>query len=96
MNINELMRQMRKTQSRLAAEQEQINQREYRLERQGIVVVVNGRKEIIGIQIAPALLDPEDPETLEHLLKSMINELHELIDKDCQELEARLTQGMPF
>lgn len=53
-------------------------------------------KELINIDIKPELLDPEDKEFLEDMIKSAFNEVSEEIDDEYNEVIGSLTQGMPF
>lgn len=96
MNINEFVKRLRKSQTELESKQEVINKKEFSLTKQGVEVKVMGTKEIKSIKIDPILLDPEDSESLEMVLQTLLNEVFKLIDKEFQKLEEEMGQNMPF
>lgn len=96
MNINEFVKRLRKSQTELESKQEVINKKEFVLTKQGVEVKVLGTKEIKSIKIDPLLLDPDDSETLEMVLQTLLNEVFKKIDSEFQKIEEELGQGMPF
>ena len=75
-NMNAMIRQAQKMQEDMAALQEDLDAREYEISAGGGVVGVkiNGKKEILSIDIQPELVDPEDIETLSDILVAAVNE----------------------
>lgn len=96
MNINEFVKRLRKSQTELESKQEVVNKKEFVLTKQGVEVKVLGTKEIKSIKIDPLLLDPDDSETLEMVLQTLLNEVFKKIDSEFQKIEEELGQGMPF
>lgn len=96
MNINEFVKRLRKSQTELESKQEVINKKEFVLTKQGVEVKVLGTKEIKSIKIDPLLLDPDDSETLEMVLQTLLNEVFKKIDSEFKKIEEELGQGMPF
>lgn len=96
MNINEFVKRLRKSQTELESKQEVINKKEFVSTKQGVEVKVLGTKEIKSIKIDPLLLDPDDSETLEMVLQTLLNEVFKKIDSEFQKIEEELGQGMPF
>ena len=75
-DMNSLMRQAQKMQEDMAAKQTELEEREYDISAGGGVVNVriNGKNEILSINIDEQIIDPEDKETLEDILVAAVNE----------------------
>ena len=75
-NMQALLRQVQKTQEEVAAKQEELDAREYDISAGGGVVTVkiNGKKEILSIDLQPEIVDPDDIETLSDILVAAVNE----------------------
>ena len=71
-----VIRQAQKMKEDMAAKQEELDAREYDIKAGGGVVTVriNGKKEILSIDIAPEVVDPDDIETLSDILVAGVNE----------------------
>ena len=75
-NMSAMLRQAQKMQEDMAALQEDLDSREYDISAGGGVVEVkiNGRKEILNINIKPEIVDPDDIEMLSDILVAAVNE----------------------
>ena len=75
-NMQAMIRQAQKMQEDMAAKQEELDAREYDVSAGGGVVNVkiNGKKEILAIDLDPEIVDPDDVETLTDLLVAGVNE----------------------
>ncbi|MBR2447203.1 MAG: YbaB/EbfC family nucleoid-associated protein [Clostridia bacterium] len=75
-NMQSMIRQAQKMQEDMAAKQEELDAREYEINAGGGVVTVkiNGKKEILLIDLDPEIVDPDDVETLTDLLVAGVNE----------------------
>ena len=75
-NMQSMIRQAQKMQEDMAAKQEELDAREYEVNAGGGVVTVkiNGKKEILSIDLDPEIVDPDDVETLTDLLVAGVNE----------------------
>ena len=75
-NMSAMLRQAQKMQEDMAALQEELDAREYDVSAGGGVVAVkiNGKKEILAIDIKPEIVDPDDIETLSDILVAAVNE----------------------
>ena len=75
-NMQAMIRQAQKMQEDMAAKQEELNSREYDISAGGGVVNVkiNGKKEILAIDLKPEIVDPDDIETLSDILVAAVNE----------------------
>lgn len=71
-----MMRQVQKMQADIEALQIDLDAREYEITAGGGVVTVkiNGKKEIISIDLKPEIVDPDDIETLSDVLVAAVNE----------------------
>lgn len=59
-----------------------------------ITVTMNGHREVKGITIAPEVIDPEDPDTLQDLILSAINDASAKAQELTQKRMGPLTGGM--
>lgn len=75
-NMQSMMRQVQKMQADMAALQDDLDSREYEIKAGGGVVAVkiNGKKEILSIDIKPEIVDPDDIETLSDVIVAAVNE----------------------
>lgn len=75
-NMQAMLRQAQKMQEDMAAKQEELDAREYDISAGGGVVNVkiNGKKEILAIDLKPEIVDPDDIETLSDILVAAVNE----------------------
>lgn len=81
-NMQALMRQVQKAQEEVAQKQEELDAREYDVSAGGGVVSVkiNGKREILAIDLKPEIVDPDDIETLSDILVAAINEAIKRVD----------------
>ena len=98
-NMNAMLRQAQKMQEDMAALQEDLDNREYEISAGGGVVGVkiNGKKEILSIDIQPEIVDPEDIETLSDILVAAVNEAIKRVEDTNSEEMAKITGsvGLP-
>ena len=75
-NMNAMIKQAQKMQADMEALQEDLDAREYEIAVGGGVVGVkiNGKKEILSIDIKPEIVDPEDIATLQDTLVAAVNQ----------------------
>ena len=95
-NMQAMIRQAQKMQEDVAAKQEELDAREYEIKAGGGVVTVkiNGQKEVLSIDIAPELVDPDDIETLSDILVAGVNEaIKRVEDTNSREME-KITGNM--
>ncbi len=81
-NMQAMIRQAQKMQEDVAAKQEELNAREYDISAGGGVVNVkiNGKREILAIDLKPEIVDPDDIETLSDILVAAVNEAIKRVD----------------
>ena len=71
-----MMRQAQKMQEDMEAMREKLDAEEYEVKAGGgaVTVRINGKKEILSIDLAPEIVDPDDVETLSDTLVAALNE----------------------
>lgn len=100
-NMNAMIRQAQKMQEDMASMQEELEGREYDVSVGGGVVAVkiNGKKEVLSIDIKPEIVDPDDIETLSDLLVAAVNEAIKKVESDSasemQKITGDIGMGMP-
>ena len=95
-NMQAMLRQAQKMQEDMAVLQEDLDSREYEIKAGGGVVSVkiNGKKEILGLDIQPEIVDPDDIETLSDILVAAVNEAIKRVETVNQNEMGKITQGM--
>ena len=95
-NMQAMLRQAQKMQEDMAALQEDLDAREYEIKAGGGVVAVkiNGKKEILSIDIQPEIVDPDDIETLSDILVAAVNEAIKRVETTNSEEMDKITKGM--
>ena len=96
MNMNKLMKQAQQMQAKVTKMQEELEQKTIETSAGGgvVKVVVNGKQELLDIQIDPSAVDPDDVEMLEDLILAAVNEgMRKVSDMVNQEM-SKITGGM--
>ena len=96
-SMNAMIKQAQKMQEDMAALQAELEEREYEISAGGgaAKIKINGKKEILSIEIAPEIVDPDDVETLCDILTAGINEAIKRVEDTSQREMAKITAGMP-
>ncbi|OIP64225.1 MAG: YbaB/EbfC family nucleoid-associated protein [Nitrospirae bacterium CG_4_9_14_3_um_filter_53_35] len=94
--INELMRQAQQMQERMKQVQEEAEKKVIEASSGGgmVTVKVNGRQEILSIQIEPEIVDAEDIEMLQDLIVAAVNEGIRQSKEMLQDEMKKLTGGL--
>ena len=95
-NMNAMLRQAQKMQEDMAALQEDLDSREYTVSAGGgmVTVVINGKKEILSIDIKPEIVDPDDIETLSDILVAAVNEAIKRVEETNSAEMAKITGNL--
>ena len=95
-NINAMIRQAQKIQEEMETLQAELDAKEYEVNAGGgmVTVKINGKKEILNIDIKPEIVDPEDIETLSDTLVAAVNEALRRVEQTNSEAMGKLTGGM--
>ena len=80
--MQSMLKQAQKMQEDMAAKQEELEAAEYDVSAGGGVVNVkiNGKREILAIDLKPEIVDPDDIETLSDILVAAVNEAIKRVD----------------
>ena len=98
-NMQAMLKQAQKMQEDMEALQAELDEREYDISAGGGVVSIkiNGKKEILSINIEPEIVDPDDVETLSDILVAAVNEAIKRVEEtDAAEMQKVTgSLGMP-
>ena len=96
-SMNAMLKQAQKMQEDMATLQAELEEREYEISAGGGMakIKINGKKEIVSLEIAPEIVDPDDVETLCDILTAGINEAIKRVEETSQREMAKITAGMP-
>ena len=97
-NLQNILKQAQKIQSQVSQMQAELGERRVEASAGGGMVraVVNGRQELISIEIDPQVVDREDVEMLEDLVVAAVSEALGRAGEMASEEMKRLTGGLPF
>ena len=72
----DMLKQVQKMQADMQAKQAELEEAEYTVSAGGgaVTVKINGKKEILSLDIEPEIVDPDDVETLSDILVAGINQ----------------------
>lgn len=96
MDMNKLMKQAKQMQAKMQKAQDELEEKTVEASAGGgvVKVVVNGKQEVLDLEIDPDAVDPEDVEMLEDLILAAVNEgMREVQDMVDDEM-GKLTGGM--
>jgi DNA-binding YbaB/EbfC family protein len=95
-NMGNLMKQAQKFQAKIAKLQEELGDRTVEASAGGgmVTVVVNGRQEILSVNIDPEVVDPDDIEMLQDLVLAAVNDGLTRAKNMVNEEMGKLTKGL--
>ena len=95
-NMQALARQAQKLQQQMTKVQEELEQKEYEASAGGgmVTVRVNGKKEVLAINIKPEAVDPDDVEMLQDMILAAVNEAIRTASDTMEREMGKLTGGM--
>jgi len=98
MNLSKLMKQAAEMQQKIAKLQEELAHREVEGTSGGgmVKVKMNGRQEVLGVQIDPQVFADGDKEMLEDLVTAAFNEARRASLEMAKEEMSKLTGGLPI
>ncbi len=96
MNQAAMMKQAQKMQQDMIRMQEEMENKTYSAAAGGgmVVATVNGKHQVVGIEIKPEAVDPDDVEMLQDMVIAAVNEAMRAADIDAQNNMSRLTGGL--
>lgn len=96
MNQMAMMKQAQKMQQQMLQMQEEMEKKTYSATAGGGMVSaeVNGKHEIVNLQINPEAVDPDDVDMLQDMVIAAVNEAFRTADADASNNMAKLTGGL--
>lgn len=96
MNQMQMMKQAQKLQQEMMRMQEEQEKATYTAKAGGGMVsaTVNGKHELVGLEINPEAVDPDDVEMLQDMVIAAVNEAMRTADAEAAQNMSRLTGGM--
>ena len=94
--MNDMLKQAQKMQEDMANLQAELEEREYDISAGGgaVSLKINGKKEIVELNIAPEIVDPDDVETLADIIIAAVNEGISKVEKVSETEMGKITGGM--
>ena len=94
-NMNNLMKQAQRMQRQMEEQQEEFEKKEFEAAAGGgaVKVVINGKKEVVSVTLAPEVVDPDDIEMLQDLIVAAANEALRKMEDENQENINKLAGG---
>ena len=95
-NMNNMLKQVQKMQKQMQQVQEEVEQKELEITAGGgaITVRVNGKRQLLDIEIKPEVVDPDDVEMLQDLIVAAVNEALREADEMVSKEMGKVTGGM--
>lgn len=95
-NMGGMMKQIQKLQRDMEKAQAEIEEREFECTAGGgaIKVKINGKREILGIELQPEIVDPEDIEMLQDLIITAVNDAINTVDETTADEMGQFTGSM--
>ncbi|HKL76441.1 MAG TPA: YbaB/EbfC family nucleoid-associated protein [Halanaerobiales bacterium] len=96
MNMNKLMKQAKQMQAKMSKVQDELEEKTVEATAGGgaVKVVVNGKQEVLDLEIDPDAVDPEDVEMLEDLILAAVNEGLRKVQDMVDDEMGKVTGGM--
>ena len=96
-NMNKLIKQAKEMQNKMLQTQKEIESMEIEANSGGgaVKVKINGKKEVITLDINSELLNNDDKEILEDMIIACINQAQQKLDKISKEKMGNVSSGVP-
>lgn len=94
--MQNMLKKARKMQEELQKKQEALKKQTIDVSVGGgaVALTMNGEKQIVSLKIAKDAIDPEDPEMLEDLITTAVNEAGKKADEMVQKSMSEVTSGL--
>lgn len=95
-NMNNMMKQIQKMQKDMSDAQEKLEVETFEATAGGgaIKATVNGKKELVSIELKPEIVDPDDIEMLQDLILVAVNEALKTAEDTMSKTMNKYTNGM--
>ena len=95
-NMNNLMKQAQRMQRQMEESQKELEAKEFTAKAGGgaVEVTVTGKKEITKVKLSQEVVDPDDVEMLEDLIRAAANEALRQVEEANSELMGKMAGGL--
>lgn len=95
-NMNNLMRQAQKMQQQMQQQKEELDKTEFTAQAGGgaVTVTVNGKHELLKVELSKEVVDPDDIEMLQDLIIAATNEAMKQVEEKTNAQMSQLTGGL--
>ncbi len=95
-NMNQMLKQAQKMQEQMVKMQEELETKTYEASSGGgaVTVKINGKKELLEINLTEAVVDPDDIEMLQDLIIAAVNEGMRKASETSENELGKLTGGL--
>lgn len=95
-NMAGMLKQAQKMQEDMAAKQAELEEATYEVSAGGgmVTVRINGKKEILSMDVKPDIVDPDDIETMTDIIVAAVNEAVRKVEDVANEEMAKITGQM--
>ena len=95
-NMNQILKQAQKMQDNMQKMQKELEAKEFEVSVGGgaVTVKVNGKKELLDVNMKPEVVDPDDIEMLQDLVISAVNEALRKVDDAQSSQMSKMAGGM--
>ena len=97
-NMNQVLKQAQKMQDDITALQADLEEREFSASVGGgaVEITINGKRNVLKLDIKPEVVDPDDVEMLQDLIMSAFNEAVRILNETSDAEMQKLTGGVSF
>lgn len=94
--MQSMIKQAQKMQEDMARVQSELEEKEYEIKAGGgaVTVKINGKNEILSIDISPDIVDPDDIETMADVITAAVNQAIKTVSDNASTEMAKVTGGM--
>lgn len=95
-NMNKMVKQMKKLQKQMEEAQSKLDETIFEATAGGgaIKAEMNGKKELLKIEIKPEILDPEDVEMLQDMILLVVNDCIKQVEDQSESQMSQLSGGL--
>lgn len=95
-NMNNLMKQAQRMQRQMEEQQKELEEKEFTATAGGeaVKVTVNGKREVLSVELTEEVVDPDDIEMLQDLIVAAMNEALRKVDEESSSNMGKLAGGL--
>ena len=95
-NMQSMIKQSQKMQDEMEKTQAELEAKEYETQAGGgaVKVKINGKKEIVSLELSPEIVDPDDIETLSDVIVAAVNEAIKTVESTSSEAMNKITGSL--